>query len=795
MLYRYIIIAIRNLRRQRLFTFINIAGLAVSMALCLLVLISTRNNFTYDNFHPDIDHTWRITTRAQTPDGRKYHMASTPLPMGEALKNNYTAIQEETTLYGALSGVGRINKKKINVNGAFATPSFFKVFGFKLAAGNPLTALTAPNSIVLTDETAKRFFGTVDPMGKVIQFDQQGSFIVSGVLQPTTSLTHISYEAFASMSSVAALEQTHVLRPMQQNWNDIQSVYTYVVMRPGEGKSALTAALNDIGHRYDDLPGKGQGHIAFEPQALSKISPSQELYDDITNAPPWGKILTEVGVAMLLLTCACFNYTNLSIVRSLQRAKEVGVRKVNGAQRWQIFVQFITESVLMCILSLILAVLLLLLAQSTHFRAVPIPDINLLNGHLLLWFLLFSIITGVVAGAIPAWALSSFQPAKVLKNLIDIKLFGGLGLRKSLIVIQFSLSLTAIIFLVTVYRQFSYKAVMDMGFYRKDILNVPLADVDFQLMKERMQNLNGVSTVTASSGTLGMPRDASFCQLRTGDSKDQIEFGYYAGDADFLKVMHLKLVAGSSFPAAASKEKEQYIIVNEKAVSVMGIKTPADAIGKTLWLSDSLPVNIVGVVHDFNYQPIESNIRPMAIRYRPAEFKQLQLSMVTGDKEQQIAGVKKIWMELHPGEIFSSEWMDEQLLSRSGGEVISMLGFLVFISTMISALGLLGVVAYTTFTRRKEVSIRKILGASAASLLILLSRNYLRLIFIAGCIALPLGYLGSMFFLQIFAYRVGIGVIPMLGSFAFLILLALVTILSQTWKAIDVNPVDNLRND
>ncbi|MGO4294139.1 ABC transporter permease [Chitinophaga sp. RAB17] len=795
MFYRYIIIAIRNLRRQRLFTFVNIAGLAVSMAVCLLALISTRNNFSYDNFHPDIDHTWRITTRVQTPDGRKFHMASTPLPMGEALKNNYTAIQQEATLYGALSGAGKINKKKINVSGAFATPSFFNVFGFKLAAGNPLTALTTPNSIVLTDETAKRFFGTLDPIGKVIQFDKLGSFIVSGVLQPAPSLTHIGYEAFGSMSSVAALEQSHVLPDREQNWNVILSSYTYVVMRPGEGRSALTAAINDLAHRYDDLPGKGQGHIAFEPQALSKISPSQGLYDDITSAPPWEKILTEIGVAFLLLTCACFNYTNLSIVRSLQRAKEVGVRKVNGAQRWQIFMQFITESVLMCILSLILAIILLLAMQSTHFKALPIPDTNLLDGRLLLLFLAFSIITGVVAGAIPAWALSSFQPAKVLKNLIDIKLFGGLGLRKSLIVIQFSLSLTAIIFLVTVYRQFSYKAVKDMGFYRKDILNVPLADVDFQLMKERMMSLNGVTTVAASSGTLGMPRDASFCQMRTGDSKDKIEFGYYAGDADFLKLMHLKLLAGSSFPAAASKEKEQYIIVNEKAMSVMGVKTPADAIGKTLWLSDSLPVNIVGVVQDFNFQPIEVNIRPMAIRYRPAEFRQLQLSMAKGDKEQQIAAVKKIWLELHPGEIFSSEWMDEQLLSRSGQEMISLLGFLVFISTMISALGLLGVVAYTTFTRRKEVSIRKILGASASGLLILLSKNYVRLIFIAGCIALPLGYLGSLLFLQIFAYRVGIGILPMLGSFAFLILLALITILSQTWRAIEVNPVDNLRND
>lgn len=185
----------------------------------------------------------------------------------------------------------------------------------------------------------------------------------------------------------------------------------------------------------------------------------------------------------------------------------------------------------------------------------------------------------------------------------------------------------------------------------------------------------------------------------------------------------------------------------------------------------------------------------MVIRYLPAEFHQLQLSMAKGDKEQQIAGVKKIWMELHPGEIFSSEWMDEQLLARSGQETISMLGFLVFISTMISALGLMGVVAYTSFTRRKEVSIRKILGATAPGLLVLLSRSYVKLIIIAGCIALPFGYIGSELFLRIFAYRVSIGVLPILGSFMFLVFLALVTILSQTWRAIEVNPVDNLRND
>ncbi|PSL49069.1 putative ABC transport system permease protein [Chitinophaga niastensis] len=794
MFQRYIVIAFRNLRRQRMFSFINIAGLAISMTVCLIALMSTRKNLSYDNFHPAIARTWRVTTQVVTPDGRKFHMASTPLTLGEALRTGYSAIEKEVTVYGVLSGEAKIGKKKISVRGAFTEPSFFNVFGFKLAAGNPQTALTAPNSIILTAETAARFFGTNEAVGKMIQFDNFGSFLVTGVLETPPSLTHINYEAFASISSVPALEQIKVLPEKLHDWNIIQSSYTYVVLRRGEGQSALVAALADLGHHYDDLPGKGQGSLAFEPQALSKITPSKDLYDDNGSGPPWGKVLAEVGVAFGILLCACFNYTNLSIVRSLQRAKEVGVRKVNGAQRWQVFMQFITESVIMCLLSLILAVVLLVLTQTYHLFGLPIPDDNLLNPTLLAWFLLFSLLTGIFAGIIPAWALSSFQPAKVLKSMVDIKLFGGLGLRKTLIVIQFTLSLTAIIFLVTVYRQFSFKAEKDMGFQRKDILNVPLADVDYQRMKDMLLQVKGVETITATSGTLGVPRHCSFCAMKTANSKN-MEFGYYAGDVDFLKVMNLKLVAGSGFPASASTEKEQYLIVNEKAVSVMGIKSPADAIGSTLWLSDSVPVNIIGVVQDFNYQPIEANIRPMAIRFKPSEFHQLQLAVAKGNEEQLIANVKRVWLELHPGETFTSEWMDAQLLSHSGQDTVSMLGFLVFMTTVIAALGLLGIVAYTTFTRRKEIGIRKVLGAEVSSLMMLLSKNYLWLIIIAGCIAMPLGFIGSLLFLQIFAYRVSIGIFTLLGSFAVLLLVAMITILSQTWRAAGADPVNSLRSE
>ncbi|HVI48328.1 MAG TPA: ABC transporter permease [Chitinophaga sp.] len=796
MLFRYIHIAFRNLRRQRLFAFINIAGLAVSIMVCLIALMSARKNLSYDLFHPDIAHTWRITSKVQTPDGRKYHMASAPLALGEVLRSNYSMVREEVSIYAALSGEVMIGRKKMNIYAAYTEPSFFAVFGFRLKAGDPRTALSSPNSIVLSSDAALKFFGHNDPMGKVLHIPSRGDYTVTGVLEPAPGASHIDYEAFASLSSVPSLEQSKTLPERLHNWDIFQDAYTYVVLQPGVTKDGLEQALMAEVHRYDTGPVENRTKIEFAPQALNKITPSQELYNDIGDGAPWGKVITVLAVALTILLSACFNYTNLSIVRSLQRAREVGVRKVNGALRWQVFAQFIVESVVICLLSLVMALGLLVLLRSYPVLGIPVNNDMPLDGPMIGGFLLFSIATGIIAGIIPAWAISSFQPAKVLRNMVDIKLFGGLGLRKTLIVIQFSLSLITVIFFVTVYRQFQLKANMDMGFHRDGILNVPLAGADYQLMKDRLAQVKGVETITASSGTLGMPRETGFCHMKAENGKEALELGYYAADADFLKAMQLQLVAGEGFPASVTGGKEKYIILNEKAVGAMGIKTPADAIGRTVWLSDSTPVSITGVIRDFNYQPIEVSIRPMAIRFVPDEFRQLQLVTSGTHKEELVAVVRKAWEEMHPGEIFSSGWMDEELYSRNSGEdTVSVLGFLVFMITMIAVMGLLGIVSYTTFTRRKEIGIRKVMGATVANLVFMLSKNYLKLIIIAGCIALPLGFLGSSMFLQIFTYRVSIGVFTLLGSFLALLGVALLAIMSQTWKAAGINPAISLRND
>ncbi|RFS24057.1 ABC transporter permease [Chitinophaga silvatica] len=783
---RYLILAFRNLRKQRLFTFINIVGLAISMAVCLMVLVSLKETFSYDNFHPNASRIFRATTHVQTPDGRKYHLASTPLPLGDDIKRNYTDAEDVVSLYGALNGDAKTTDKELPVRGAFTTPSFFTVFGFKLKWGNAATVFSNPNSIVLTATTAERFFGTTDPIGKTMQIGKLGDYIVSGVLEPTESHSHIDFEVFAPVARVEILEQSGALTPRLNNWDNVDDSYTYVLMRHGKGASAFGSILARESHRYDIMIKEKRGSLYFEKQSFTKITPSQELYGDIGNAPPWGKVLAEALVALGLLLCACFNYVNLTIVRSLQRAKEVGIHKVNGAKRWQIFMQFIVESVILCLISLVLALILLTVFQ---------PQLKLLDFKLLLLFTLFSITTGIVAGIIPAWSLSSFDPIKVLKNLVDIKLPGGIGLRKTLIVIQFTLSIASILFLVTVYRQFSFKAEMDMGFNRKDILDVPLEKTDYQLIKQRLLMLKDVEGVTASSGILGMPRHTGFCRIRTQDNKDGIEFGYYAADNDFIKIMGLSLVAGNNFPAQRTANQEQYIIVNEKATRTLGFKLPDEAVGHTVWVSDSVPVTITGVVKDFNYQPIEVDIRPMALRYDPAQFNQLQVKLIAGNKEKQVSEIQNIWVAFHPGKEMNAEWMDKSLKARNGQEVISLLGVLVLICTSIAGLGLLGIVSYTSFMRRKEISVRKILGADLLNLILLLSKSFIKLIFIASCIALPIGITGSMFFLRIFAYRVDLGILPMLGGFVVLLLLALAIISSQTWKSVLVNPTENLRND
>ncbi|HYE54262.1 MAG TPA: ABC transporter permease [Chitinophagaceae bacterium] len=796
MIRNYLKIALRNLLRHRLFSFINIFGLALSMSVCMMVIMSVKRQFTYDKFHPDADRTVRILSEVKNTDNSKFLLASTPLPLIRSIHNETTVVEDAVNVYPALNEKAVYEGKSIAIDGAFTSPSFFKVFGFRLIKGNAATALQQPNSIVLTEATATKFFGNADPVGKILSFRKAGDFLVTGVLK-NSGRSHIEYEAYASISTVPQLEKAGILPSKLDNWDSFQQGYTYVLLR----KNANASRLNNVLQQVANLINKETqgGSFAFKTQPLNAITPSSlQLMNDIGSGTDWSKIWTEIGIALLILLAACFNYTNLTIARALTRAKEVGIRKVSGAKRHQVFTQYVVESIVIALLSLGLALVFLQLILTYQpfndgYEMVPVTSIDL-NTFLL--FLAFSLTTGAIAGSAPAWILSSFKPVLVLKNISTHKLFGNLSLQKSLIVFQFSLSLVVLIFLSAFYRQFSYIGATDHRFRKDNVVTVELEGGSPALFANAASRVAGVESITAISGTFG-ERDAEKMSASLEKNNGRpVELNYYYSDTSLVRTMGLRLLAGSNFPANSSYDEERFILINEKAVQAFGFKNNAEAINRAVWVNDSTSLQIMGVINDFYYQGVGRYILPLAIRSKNNSYTQVNIFVQTADRATTTEQLRDAWNKTFPGKAFNYAWLDKKIEAMNRQTAtISLLGFLAFIAATIASLGLLGLVVYTVETRRKEISIRKVIGGSISHLMKLLSKGFIKLLLIAGLIALPIGYVLSAFFLQGFANRVELGIGWPLLCVAFLLLIGLFTILSQTYRASAANPVDSLRTE
>ena len=479
----YFKVAFRNLARHKLFSFINIFGLALSMSVCLIVLIRIKDQISYDKFHPNHEKLYRIITKLTNRQGDEFNLATTPLPLGTMLTKDYDFTSNVVRIYPFGTKPASSPSKELNITTAFADAGFFKMFGFRLKEGDAVSALSNPNSIVLSEETAEKYFGSSNPLGEVLSFEPFGKFQVTGVIAKPKGKSHIDFDGFISMSSVAVLERSGLLTSISELWNNGTSAYTYVSVRQ-KGNQQLPQAVSQVSAMLmKNTTVVGKEKFEFRVQAFDDIILGEDLQYNLGNTGSPEKVFAEIGICFILLLSACFNYTNLSLARSLKRGKEVGIRKVAGAFRFQIFYQFIIESVLIALLSLgAAAVLFNLIIDHTAFGRELIPaDANFTTG-LFGWFLIFAIGTGLLAGALPAWALSSFRPVEVLKNLSNIRLFGSNGLRKTLIVIQFALSLTIIVFTLTFFNQFKYLADGDPGYNVKNIINIPLNGTDYQLL-------------------------------------------------------------------------------------------------------------------------------------------------------------------------------------------------------------------------------------------------------------------------------------------------------------------------
>ena len=716
-----------------------------------------------------------------------------------SLLTDTSVIEETVNIYPAFNGVASTDAKELYLDGAFTTPSFFKVFGFSLAAGNTETALAMPNTMVVTKATAEKFFGDVNPIGKSINLKGRGIFTITGMLNDVPGKSHISFDAYASAASIPLLEKNKLLPDKSNDWNDFKSAYTYVLLKKGFDKKPLAGQLQAIAANFNKEDKNGQTHFGIQP--IEKVRPSSDnLYNDIGGGTTWTKLWVGIDVSLIILLAACFNYTNLTIARALTRAKEVGVRKIAGAKRHQLFVQYIVESVLLSFCALAFAWLLLsFIIQYAPFNDSyeMIPSSWKYNTPYILCTIGFALFTGLLAGTAPAWILSAFKPLRVLKNLSTAKIFGKISLQKTLIVFQYSLSLIIIIFLFTFYRQFTYLGAEDPGFKRDNVLVVPLEGLNAQIVSQKIANVSGVQSVAGLSATFrsrfsGMLSPAWI----DNQQKEGISLNYFFADAAFIPSMKLQLMAGRNFETLSDTSSERDIILNARAAQNFGFKTNENAIGKKLWVNDSTALNIVGVIKDFKYENAGKLIAPMAFRNKRGSYNYLFVSVANTDKKAVNDRIALALKSLAPSRPFSSSWLDKDLdTNNSQRATISLLGYLAFIALSIATLGLLGLVIYTVETRRKEIGIRKVIGASKKQVVGILSKGFIRLLFIAGAIAIPIGYTFSFLFLQNFVIRVGYGLFSAIACFVFLLSIGLFTIISQTYKASCENPVKSLRTE
>jgi len=793
----YFKVAFRNLARHKLFSFINIFGLALSMSVCLIVLVRIKDQIGYDKFHPNSNRTYRIITQITDRQGSEYRLATTPLPLAGNLSKDYAFIDKAVRIYPVGSKPASSETKELTVRAAFTDHDFFQVFGFSLKSGNLHSALQAPNSIVLSAETAVKYFGDSDPIGKYLSVDQLGKFQITGVLDKPKGKSHIDFECLMSMSSVAVLEKSAKLSPISETWSNGTSAYTYLTLKPRSSERQLSQAVSRVSSiLMKNTTVVGKESFAFQVQPFDDIILGEDLGYNLGNTGSPQKVLAEVVISFILLLSACFNYTNLSLARSLKRGKEVGVRKVAGAFRFQIFYQFIIESIFIALLSLAVAALLFkLMVDYMPFSGEFMPAGATITPGLLVWLLVFTLFTGLLAGSLPAWALSSFKPVDVLKNLSTIKLFGSNGLRKTLIVIQFALSLTIIVFTLTFFNQFKFLADGYAGYNVRNIINIPLRGADYKILSNHLAQIKGVESISATSANLGRSASGEVI-VRYAKDKDPIGMEYYDVDPNFIRNMRLTLLAGNSFDNSNTGGEESKIVISDLARKILQIKSPEDAIGKVIWINDTTEVQVAGVLKDFYYRGLETPFGPLMLRYRPQEFKYLHVMTANAGDESVMGSVEQAWKKVEPLKPFEATWLYDEIHERKGAwGTVSMLGFLAIITITLACMGLLGMVVYNTETRKKEIGIRKVMGASVPAIMGLLSKNFMKLVIIAGVIALPISYGLSYFFLNLFANRISIGFGILSISFISMLVISLITIGSQIYRVAVGNPVNALRTE
>jgi putative ABC transport system permease protein len=782
----YLKVAFRNIRRNKLFSAINILGLAVGMACSIFILLWVQHERSYDKFHKNGANIYRLTVEVS---GLKASLAVAPI--AKAMRNEIPEVKN-TVMLARQGGLFQFGDRKFDEQKVyFVDSTFLDIFTFPLIKGDKKTALSNPTNILITEKMAKKYFGNEDPMGKILQRNNSDQFTVAGILADIPANSHLQFDMILPMRFYAR-NNNDFLKEVWDNYN----YYTYVQLSDNATTKAglvkINKQVNDIMRRNDKTV---KSNLSL--QAIHDIHLRSNYLGDVAGNGNIQYVRIFSVVAIVVLIVACINFMNLATARSVRRAKEVGLRKVVGATRLQVTRQFLGESILIAFISLLIAtgIVFLLLPAFNNLAGKEIK-LNFIDGNLLVLLPGIALLTGLISGSYPAFFLSSFKPVKVLKGSFN---FGNRGtwIRNGLVVSQFVISISLMVAAFVVYNQLKFIRNKNLGFNRENLVYVPITgdlwknhDVFRTSLQQNQytQDFTFLSDLPIDllSGTISVDWPGK-------DPKSQVVFPQMSIDEGFVNSFKTTVVAGRGFQKDMKTDEANYML-NEKAISVMGMK-PETAIGQmfSLWGNKG---TIIGVVKDFNFKPVHQAIEPLVLRYNKYGS-YLLVRAKPGTTESTINALKNLCATYNPSYPFRYDFLDQDLakLYRAEQQMGSIFNVFTILAIFISCLGLFGLTNFIAEKRTKEIGIRKVIGASVPGIVALLSKGLMMLVLVAIVIATPLSWWAMNNWLNDFAYHVDISWWVFAIAAVASLLIALITVSFQAIKAAMANPIKSLRSE
>jgi putative ABC transport system permease protein len=766
------------------------------MAVCMLILVVIQDQYSYDKMHTKGDRIYRVQ-QTDSLDFTTLKIASNPYPLGIELRDNYAIAEQVVILNEDFYGEGVYQETRIGLNGLYTNSAFFEVFDFQLEAGSPEAILDDPYTMVLSRETADKFFGDEDPLGKFIEIDSLGAYEVKGIISKTKSKSHIQFEALISLPTLEILDQRRAEPKFVDNWETGWGSWIYLLLDEDADLAGIQQILDRIS--TDKYRGLDETNYSFYLQPFRKIVPGPLLGNEIGMYLPKVFLLFLGGLALVIIISAAFNYTSLSVARSMLRAREVGVRKTFGAFRSQVIIQFLLEAFVISLISLFFAIALLqfLLPAFSGMQMMSLLEIRPeQNTRVYFWFLIFAILTGLLSGALPALVISAFKPASVLKGITNIRFFSRITLRKILLVSQFVFSMVFIISILLIFKQMNYMLKAELGFDAEIIYDINLQGKDVEKVKAEYSQLPEVLQMAATSH---VPSEGNVWSVDIRLKMEDEKFGahYFSVDEHYLETMGLELIAGNNFPENMPAENEKFVLASQMTVEQFQLGSPQEAIGTTLILDDSTLVEIIGVVKDYQYVAMFLPQKPMLLRYIPASFRHVFLRLDSPHMTATVDKLEESWEKIDPYHDLNGDFLDGRIKYYYSffEDIMYTVGFATLLAIIIASFGLLGMATYSTRTRIKEIGIRKVFGAEVNHIVLLVSRSYLWLMGIAAVIGALIAYLVNNLWLQNLAKPVAFGLGTILAGVLIVVFVGLLTISSQTLKAAQTRPARTLRSE